>query len=697
MNLDLVQLFNFKASSDLLEKLMESYDNEIKEDEKTLKELQEIKQRYEKNASPDLLIPYDKILREAEDYKSLLILAANCSEIQKEITNYNKKYKEFFNTYIEIKRIKKLYEFNEDTYNLINTTKNLWDQVKSLDLQFLESGKSTFQAFMYNQLETLFKNFEAPNNNVLNSVLKMVNLPYKSSNKKGLDDQDDILIDKEYQQIIPYYIRKLVQIDHVMNGIIPEKMYFTRVFSESIIVAINFHFLGDKETNEPSKPEWFFDYLQDTFENNVSRYASIFKKGKREESVLLFMLNLFQKICLNPIIIRFKQDKETFLMDDDLLSHFITKLETLESCLEKYCQNYIIQQENTQLAESRFLPYILEKVLLTNEESILNLVINKEFKIFDEKILQPILKVDMRELQPRYATEKNFEIFPIVEDYTLLFAKTVKKYGFIKDATLKNKVKEIFQEQFFNKFMENMHTIFEQISDNSDDITLQLNEYFRKVYNVLRQYQENNPLGGKENDLKVLKKFKQECIEQVVFKFSDPIIKSSLRDTKKLVNSTYFKYFTHPKIVEETDVDVNELKTQIFETLVNPLKQLQKKISIKSFKYVINKLLKDFEDFVFNQIFKSYTKFSIFGIEFLIDSVFFVILDTIQTSIENLPNVDFEKPKEKLIEIEKCASMDKKKLNLMLSAEQSEVLSLHFKLLKKEEIQILERINLINV
>lgn len=43
MNLDLKQLFNFKASSDSLKKMLDSYDTEIKEEENTLRTMKEIK------------------------------------------------------------------------------------------------------------------------------------------------------------------------------------------------------------------------------------------------------------------------------------------------------------------------------------------------------------------------------------------------------------------------------------------------------------------------------------------------------------------------------------------------------------------------------------------------------------------------------------------------------------------------------
>lgn len=69
-------------------------------------------------------------------------------------------------------------------------------------------------------------------------------------------------------------------------------------------------------------------------------------------------------------------------MDDDLLSYFIIKLETLESCLEKFCQNYSHQLEISPSNDARVLPYVLEKILLINEETVLNSMIQKEYTVF---------------------------------------------------------------------------------------------------------------------------------------------------------------------------------------------------------------------------------------------------------------------------------------------------------------------------
>ena len=69
MNLDLKQLFNFKTSSDGLKGLMSNYEEQIKKDEETLKEFRVIKTKYERNATPDLLVPYDRILKESKDYE----------------------------------------------------------------------------------------------------------------------------------------------------------------------------------------------------------------------------------------------------------------------------------------------------------------------------------------------------------------------------------------------------------------------------------------------------------------------------------------------------------------------------------------------------------------------------------------------------------------------------------------------------
>lgn len=60
---------------------MTNYEEQIKKDEDTLKEFKLIKTRYERNATPDLLVPYDKILKESKDYELLLVLASSCSEI----------------------------------------------------------------------------------------------------------------------------------------------------------------------------------------------------------------------------------------------------------------------------------------------------------------------------------------------------------------------------------------------------------------------------------------------------------------------------------------------------------------------------------------------------------------------------------------------------------------------------------------
>lgn len=55
---------------------------------------------------------------------------------------------------------------------------------------------------------------------------------------------------------------------------------------------------------------------------------------------------------------------------------------------------------------------------------------------------------------------QNFEVFPIVEDYTILFSKIVKKYGLITDSGLREKVKPFFEEKFFNSFMKSISSIF---------------------------------------------------------------------------------------------------------------------------------------------------------------------------------------------------------------------------------------------
>lgn len=54
---------------------MTNYSNEIAAEEKTLKEIKEIKRKYETHSSEVLFIPYEKILKEQKDYESLSVLA----------------------------------------------------------------------------------------------------------------------------------------------------------------------------------------------------------------------------------------------------------------------------------------------------------------------------------------------------------------------------------------------------------------------------------------------------------------------------------------------------------------------------------------------------------------------------------------------------------------------------------------------
>jgi len=52
------------------------------------------------------------------------------------------------------------------------------------------------------------------------------------------------------------------------------------------------------------------------------------------------------------------------------------------------------------------LPYILEKIFLNNEESILTALIEKERSVFERKIIEEVLKVDIREMKLKDCTEK---------------------------------------------------------------------------------------------------------------------------------------------------------------------------------------------------------------------------------------------------------------------------------------------------
>lgn len=75
MNLDLNALFNYKIGNESLKATMKSYAGEIAAEEKTVKDLREIKKKYEKNATEVLLVPYEKILKQSSEYESLLVLA----------------------------------------------------------------------------------------------------------------------------------------------------------------------------------------------------------------------------------------------------------------------------------------------------------------------------------------------------------------------------------------------------------------------------------------------------------------------------------------------------------------------------------------------------------------------------------------------------------------------------------------------
>lgn len=98
-------------------------------------------------------------------------------------------------------------------------------------------------------------------------------------------------------------------------------------------------------------------------------------------------------------------------------------------------------------------------------------------------------------------------------------------------------------------------------------------EYFRKVYDILREYQSKNPLGGGESEAKILKAFKKESIEPALARFADPILKTGLKEVRKIVNSN-FKLFTHARQLEESSFSLEELKTNLLESLVHPLSNL---------------------------------------------------------------------------------------------------------------------------
>jgi len=48
----------------------------------------------------------------------------------------------------------------------------------------------------------------------------------------------------------------------------------------------------------------------------------------------------------------------------------------------------------------------LEKIFLNNEESILTALIEKERSVFERKIIEEVLKVDIREMKLKDCTEK---------------------------------------------------------------------------------------------------------------------------------------------------------------------------------------------------------------------------------------------------------------------------------------------------
>jgi len=48
----------------------------------------------------------------------------------------------------------------------------------------------------------------------------------------------------------------------------------------------------------------------------------------------------------------------------------------------------------------------LEKIFLNNEEAILTALIEKERSVFERKIIEEVLKVDIREMKLKDCTEK---------------------------------------------------------------------------------------------------------------------------------------------------------------------------------------------------------------------------------------------------------------------------------------------------
>jgi len=63
----------------------------------------------------------------------------------------------------------------------------------------------------------------------------------------------------------------------------------------------NYHFYGDKKTNLPSKPEWFFSQLSCWAENNLE-YFEVYLQPFVDEVLFLFLINIkILKIFLGKI------------------------------------------------------------------------------------------------------------------------------------------------------------------------------------------------------------------------------------------------------------------------------------------------------------------------------------------------------------------------------------------------------------
>ena len=81
--------------------------------------------------------------------------------------------------------------------------------------------------------------------------------------------------------------------------------------------------------------------------------------------------------------------------------------------------------------------------------------------------------------------------------------------------------------------------------------------------------------------------------------------------------------------------------------LIDPLIKIFNLTLEKSKKFIIEKLIKEFDEFVVNVIMKSYTKFSIFGIEFLIHDILGECIHLISISLDNIYEEYFTKSNER--------------------------------------------------